>query len=325
VAATLSLKVLSDRTESTLKPMLEAYERAHGVKITAVYVDDGLLTRLQSRPTEADVVISKDAELLELARQKGLIRPFKSGMISTQIPKSYRQKDDYYFVDAYRARAIIYSKARVKPEQLSTYADLASPKWKGRLCVRSGFHDYNVALFSQIAAASGDEEARKIIKGLHENLARVPRGSDRDQAKAIYDGICDVALLNTYYFPMMKDNPEQKSWAEAVDLFYPDQNAGGSFVLRSALALTKATKNAMLATNLLEFFADKSGQDLVAKSYQFPTNTEVAMSPALKSLGSGQKEVVTGQFKANLVPLELMAAKREVVIKMLNEIDFDKH
>ena len=320
------IKVLTDRTESNLKPMFEAYEKEKGVKISAVYVDQGLISRLESRPTEADVIITKDAELLDIAKDKKLLQPFNSGKIIANIPKEFRSTENYYFIDAYRGRVIIYSKKRVKPSQLSTYEDLATPKWKGKLCIRSGYHDYNVSLFSQMAAAWGIDRAKHVMKGYHENLAREPKGSDRDQAKGIFDGVCDVGLLNTYYYPLMKDSPEQKPWADATDVFFPDQEHQGVFVLRSALGLSTAKANVDAATKLLEYFSSKEGQALTSKmTYQFTTNKDVPTHPFLKTLGTGQSNVKEGRFKMNTVPLQFAAETRDSVVKYLNEINFDKH
>jgi iron(III) transport system substrate-binding protein len=324
--AVVTIKVISDRTEATLKPLFEFYEKTKGVKISAIYVDQGLVSRLESRPTEADVVITKDAELLEMARTKGLLQPFKSAMIEKNIPPFFRNGDGYYFIDAYRARVIIYSKARVKPSELSTYEDLASPKWKGKLCIRSGYHDYNVGLFSQMAASWGMDRSKFVMKGFHDNLAREPKGSDRDQAKAIFEGKCDVGIMNTYYYPLMMDSPEEKPWAEATRVFYPNQGDLGAFVMRSALGLTKAKDNVSAATALLEFFASNEGQNMISKTtYQFTTNPAIPMHEVLHKLGEGQPQVKDGHFKMNLVPLSFVAANRDAVVKYLNEINFDKH
>jgi iron(III) transport system substrate-binding protein len=320
-----TIRVLSDRTEAHLKPMFEAFQKASGIRVEAASIDQGLISRVEGNPTEADVLITKDAELMELARAKHLLQPFKSAKISAGIPQQFLGPDSSYFVDAYRARLILYSRERVKPEQLSTYQGLASPQWKGKLCIRSGYHDYNVALFSQMEVAYGPAETRKIIEGLHANLAREPKGGDRDQAKAIFEGKCDVALVNSYYYPIMLDNPEQKPWAEATAVFYPNQRNSGAFIMRSALALTTAKGNVEAATKLLEFFAGSEGQMLLTNTtYQFPTNKAVTFTPHLQALGAGQPGVRDGVFKINFVPLAKAAGEREAVVKVLNEIQFDK-
>lgn len=325
VSAAETVRVLSDRTESHLKPMFDSFTRATGIQVEAVFMDKGLIDRVAGNPTEADVVISKDAELMEIARDKGLLQAYNSGLINKAIDKRFIGPGSSYFVDAYRARVIFYSKARVKPEELSTYADLASPRWKGKLCVRSGYHDYNIALFSQMNVAYGPEQTRAIIQGLHDNLAREPKGNDREQAKTIHAGKCDLALMNVYYHPIMMDNPEQRPWAEGIGVFYPDQSRAGAFIMRSALGLTKAKRNVAAATKLMEYFASDEGQALMSNvTYQFPTNPGVPLNPKLATLGAEQPGVKGGQFKMNFVPLTTAAQQREAVVKVLNEVQFDK-
>lgn len=322
--AASSIKVLSDRTESHLRPMFDAFTASTGIAVEAVFMDQGLVDRVAGNPDEADVLITKDAELIEIARKRGLLQPFASKAITDEIGPSFVGPDAAYFVDAYRARVIFYSKDRVKPSDLSTYADLTSPKWKGRLCIRSGYHDYNLALFSQMSVAYGRAPTAAIINGMHDNLAREPKGNDRAQAQAIYDGKCDVALMNTYYHPLMMDNPEQRPWGEAVRVFYPDQQDGGAFTMRSALGLTTAKRHVAEATRLLEFFAGRQGQDLMGKvTYQYPTNVNVEPSPRIAYLGAEQPGVSGGRFKIRFVPLDAASGEREVVVQMLNAVKFD--
>lgn len=318
------LRVISDRTDQgTLRPILEAFEARSGAKVIGVFMDQGLVNRLESRPTEADVVITKDAELLDLAAERNLLEPIKSARISAAIPPEFMDPKGRYFVDAYRARVIFFSRDRVKPSELSTYEDLASPKWKGRICLRSGSHDYNLALFGMFFASYGEAKAREVISGIGANLARTPRGNDREQAKGIYEGKCDVALMNTYYHPMMAGNPEQKPWADAVGVFFPNQAGKGTFIMRSAAGLTKATANRDLAVQLLEFIASKEGQQLmVSRTKQYSVLPDVPPDPLMVRLGAEQG-LVGGRFKVDFVPLDEMADKREAVIKFVNEIRFD--
>ena len=318
------LRVISDRTDQgTLRPILDAFEARSGAKVVGVFMDQGLVNRLESRPTEADVVITKDAELLDLAAERNLLEPIKSAKISAAIPPEFMDAKGRYFVDAYRARVIYYSRDRVKPSELSTYEDLASPKWKGRICLRSGSHDYNLALFGMFFASFGEAKARQVISGIGANLARTPRGNDREQAKGIYEGKCDVALMNTYYHPMMAGNPEQKPWADAVGVFFPNQAGKGTFIMRSAAGLTKATANRDLAVQLLEFIASKEGQQLmVSRTKQYSVLPDVPPDPLMVRLGAEQG-LVGGRFKVDFVPLDEMADKREAVIKFVNEIRFD--
>jgi iron(III) transport system substrate-binding protein len=324
VAQQRELRLISDRTDQgTLRPLLEAFEARSGAKVSGVFMDQGLVNRLESRPTEADVVITKDAELLDIAAQRGLLDPIKSDKIKAAVPPEFMGRGDRYFVDAYRARVIFYSKARVKPADLSSYEDLASPKWKGRICLRSGSHDYNLALFGQFYASMGEARARALISGIAANLARTPRGNDREQARAIFEGKCDVALMNTYYHPYMAENPEQKPWADAVGVFFPSQAGKGTFIMRSAAGVTRATENRDLALALLEFMASREGQQLmVDRTKQYSVLPGVAAHPLMVKLGAEQG-LVDGRFKVDFVPLEQIAGKRDEVIKFVTEIRFD--
>jgi len=318
------LRVISDRTDQgTLRPILDAFEAKSGAKVSGVFMDQGLVNRLESRPTEADVVITKDAELLDIAAKRGLLDTIKSPKITAAIPPEFRDPADRFFVDAYRARVIFYSKARVKPGELTSYEDLADPKWKGRICIRSGSHDYNLALFGQFLASYGEAKARAVIGGIANNLARAPKGNDREQAKGIFEGKCDIALMNTYYHPMMAANPDHKAWADAVGVFFPSQAGKGTFIMRSAAAVTKASENRDLAVALLEYMASKEGQQLmVDATKQYSVLPEVPAHPLMVKLGAEQG-LVGGRFKMDFVPLDQMAGKREEVIKLVNELRFD--
>jgi len=318
------LRVISDRTDQgTLRPILDAFEVKSGAKVEGVFMDQGLVNRLESRPTEADVVITKDAELLELAAERSLLDPITSPMIKAAIPAEFLGPTNLFFVDAYRARVVFYSKARVKPADLSTYEDLTTPKWKGRICIRSGSHDYNLALFGMFLASYGEAKGKALIQGISNNLARTPKGNDREQAKGIFEGKCDIALMNTYYHPMMAANPEQKAWADAVGLYFPAQAGKGTFIMRSAAGLTKATGNRELAQQLLEYIASKEGQQvMVTATKQYSVLPEVPAHPLMVQLGAEQG-LVNGRFKMDFVPLPAMAGKREEVIKFVGEIKFD--
>ena len=318
------LRLISDRTDQgTLRPILEAFEARSGAKIEGVFMDQGLVNRLESRPTEADVVITKDAELLEIAAQRGLLDVIGSEKIRAAVPPEFMDPAGRYVVDAYRARVIFYSKARVKPSELSTYEDLADPKWKGRLCIRSGSHDYNLALFGQFYASYGEAQAKSLISGISSNLSRTPKGGDRDQARAIFEGKCDIAVMNTYYHPLMAASEAQKPWADATGVFFPSQGGKGTVIMRSAAGVTKATANRDLAVALIEFMLSKEGQLLmVDRTKQYSVLRDVPVHPLMVKLGAEQG-LVDGRFKMDFVPLASMAGKREEVIKLVSAIGFD--
>ena len=318
------VRVLTDRTDDgTMRPLFEAFEKETGIRVQAVFIDDGLLSRLASRPAEADLVITKDAEIAEQAKQKGLLSKLPPQTASS-VPAPFRDKDGQYFVDAYRARVILASKDRVPAGAALSYEELADPKWKGKICARSGLHDYNIALFDQFIVSWGADKARSVIAGIGSNLARKPAGNDREQARAIAQGLCDLALINTYYYPKMLANPEQKAWAEATRIIFPNQNGKGAFIMRSAVALTTAAERRQEAAMLADFMASPKTQALIVEKTQqysvlpgFPVHSSLAAAGAAQGLRDGK-------FKMDFVPLDKMAEARSAAIRIVNETGFDQ-
>jgi iron(III) transport system substrate-binding protein len=319
-------RVLTDRTESHLGPAFASFERETGIRVEALYLDKGLLSRLESRPTEADVVITKDAELLEMARVKGLLATHGSGAIREGIPPRFRDPSGTYFSDSYRARAIFYSKDRVRPEDLSTYESLADPKWRGRVCVRSGYHDYNLSLFGQMMSYLGADRTRRFLEGLASNLARTPGGDDRGQVRAIHEGTCDVAIANSYYMGIMLSSADQRAWGLSTRVFFPNQgDQGGTLVLRSGLALTRSRANAQAATALLEHMARRSTQQAMATlTFAYPVLDGIPLPDVTRALGAEQPGVSDGVFRIRHVPIDEIARNRESVLRMLDEVRFDR-
>lgn len=319
------IRVLTDRTESHLAPLFAEFERTTGIAVRVVYLDKGLVARLESRPTEADLVLTKDADLLEIARGKGLLQPIASEAIRAAVPERFREPSGAYFSDAYRARAIFYARERVKPSELSTYEALAEPRWRGRVCMRSGYHDYNLSLFGQMLAAYGPTRTETFLSGLKANLARTPGGDDRGQVRAIFEKKCDVAIANSYYMGIMLSSADQRAWGEATALFFPDQAEGGSFVLRSGLALTTARENLPAAIRLLEYLVQPATQDrLAALTFAYPVAGKADLPEINQRLGEGQPGVVRGVFRVHEVPLAETVKHRETVVRMLDAIQFDQ-
>jgi iron(III) transport system substrate-binding protein len=321
----VEIRVLTDRTESHVAPIFAAYEKLAHVTIRAVYLDKGLISRLESRPNEADVVITKDADLLEIAKDKGLLQPMVSTQIQQVVPTQFRELSGAYLTDSYRARVIYYSKDRVKPAELSTYESLAGPYWKGRVCIRSGYHDYNLSLFGQMMVVLGPERTRRFLEGFSANQARTPTGDDRAQVRAIFEGKCDVAIANSYYMGIMLSSQEQRAWGESARIFFPNQVEGGTYILRSGLALTRSATNASAATALLEYMVSEPAQlQIVNSTFAYPVRAGVPLPEINQKLGEGQPWVAHGVFKIRPIALADVVAQREAVIRMLDEIQFDK-
>jgi len=322
--AQTTLRVISDRTPSHLGTLFEYYQQQTGVRVDAVFVKQGLNARLKSRPTEADVVITKAANLLELAKGQGVLQPYSSDVIDSTVAPQYRDPDRQYIVTSFRPRSIFASRARVEPGSVVSYDDLLDTRWKGRVCIRSGYHAYNISLFSQMAADRGLYYTRWFISGLHANLARSPKGNDRAQVRAIYQDQCDLSIGNSYYMPLMLERDDQRPWGEASYLVFPNQTNRGAYLMRSGAALTRAQRNVPAATRFLEFLVSAIGQDFVVKTtYEYPVKDGIALPGPVKVLGREQG-ITDGGFMPKVVPLAPSVAMRNEVVKILDEVDFDR-
>lgn len=321
------IRVLTDRTASHLQRLFDEYNRATGNKVIANFVDEGLLARLENRPQEADLVITKNAAVMEQAKRRKLLARYVSPEIDTNVPAELGDPDRHYAVISYRARLIFYSKDRVRPEELSTYADLANPKWKGRICLRSGFHEYNLSLFSQLAATDGMESVTALLKGLDANLARKPQGDDRAQVRAIMEKVCDVALANSYYMGIMLANEDQRAWGEAAHVFFPKHGkdgARGTLVMRSAAGLTTSTARVGEATKLLAFLTGDYAQTYFANALlEYPVKKGVPIASVNRQLGSEQG-LANGVFDMDVVPLAKTVDFRQPIVAALQQLDFDR-
>jgi iron(III) transport system substrate-binding protein len=320
----VEIRVLTDRTASHLENLFKYYEKENQVKIAVNYVGDSLLARLDTRPKEADLVITKNADLLELAEQKGLLAPLNSQRALSNVPLPFRDSELHYVITSFRARAIFYAKDRVTVKDLDSYADLALPKWRGRVCIRSGFHEYNVSWLSQMAVSKGLLETEEFLQGLADNLAGPPKGDDRAQVRALMEKQCDVAVANSYYMGIMLGREDQKAWAEASDVFFPDQSGLGSYVMRSGAARTTSSKNAEAAVKVLDFLTDEFAQRYFSEAlFEYPVKPGVPLAPVNAGLGKSQG-IEGGAYKINLVSIKEAVKFRDKVIETLTRVNFDR-
>ena len=212
-------------------------------------------------------------------------------------------------------RQVYASNERVQPGEITTYEDLASDKWKGRICTRSGLHNYNLALMSAVIAHDGEAGAKVWAEGVRANLARKPEGNDRAQVKAIWAGECDISLGNTYYMGEMLADPEQAAWAEAVRIIFPTFENGGTHVNVSGVAMTKAAPNREEALKLMEFLVSPIAQGIYAE-----LNTEY---PVLEGAPISDLVASWGSFTPDDVDLEDLAKNRPAALRIMEEVNFD--
>jgi len=314
------VNLYSARQPFLIKPLLEAFTQESGIKVNMVYIKKGMLERIKAegRNSPADLILTSDVGKLHNHVAAGLLQSSQSKVLTANIPSQYRHPDGLWYGLTTRARVIFAHKQRVKPGEVTSYEDLAAPHMKGRICTRSGKHVYTVSLLASVIAAKGEAGAETWAKGVKANLARKPQGNDRAQVKAVFQGECDVALGNTYYMGKMATNeksPEQKDWAKAVNLVFPNQNGRGTHVNISGAGIIKSAKNKAAAVKLIEFLSGAAAQKIYAeRNFEYPVKSGVALNPLVASWGT---------FKADEVFLSKVAEQRKTATRIMDRVRFD--
>lgn len=311
------INIYSYRQPELIKPLTDAFTAETGVKVNVAYLKKGMVERLQAEGerSPADLVFTVDISRLNAVVEAGLTQPVMTDTLQANVPAQYHAPDGAWWGLTTRARIVYASKDRVKPGEVTTYEDLADPKWKGRICTRSGMHAYNVALTSAILFHNGEEGTKTWLEGVKANLARKPQGNDRAQVKAIWAGECDISVGNTYYMGKMLADPEQKAWADSVNVVFPTFEKGATHVNISGVALTKSAPNKENAIKMMEFLTSPKAQEIYAHA-----NFEYPIAPNTKA-----DDIVTswGTFTADDVNLMELAARRGAALKLIEEVDFD--
>jgi iron(III) transport system substrate-binding protein len=311
------VNVYSHRQPELIQPLLDAFTAKTGIAVNVAFVDKGMVERLEAEGdrSPADLVLTVDIARLAQIVEAGVTQAVQSDVLEAAIPAEFRDAGDQWFGLTSRARVVYASKERVQPGEVTTYEDLATEKWKGRICTRSGTHDYNVALLGAVIAHDGMDAAKAWVEGLKANLARKPDGGDRDQVKAIAAGECDIAIGNTYYMGEMLADPDQKAAAEAVNVVFPTFEAGGSHMNISGVAMTKSAPNRDAALKLMEFLVSDEAQKIYAETnYEFPIKPGVPVSALVASWGA---------FTPDTLPLTDVAAQRPAALKLMEDVNFD--
>lgn len=281
-----SVSVYSARNEQLLKPLLDAYTKETGVTVQLVTGSEGpLLARLKAEEanTGADILMTVDAGNLWLAQQQGVLQPIKSAVLESNVPAHLRDPQHQWFGLSVRARTIFYNNTKIKPTELSSYEDLAAPKWKGRLCLRSSKKVYNQSLVAMLIEQHGDAKTEEMVRGWVANLATSVFADDTKLLEAIDAGQCDVGIANTYYFGRLQDAGKAKK----VSLFWANQAGAGVHVNISGAGVTKHAKNPQGAQKLLEWLSSTKAQNLYADgNHEYPVNVAVKPTALLASWGS---------------------------------------
>ncbi len=310
------INIYSYREPKLIEPLLKAFTEQTGIKTNVIFAKDGLVERLVSegKNSPADVLLTNESGILIQAKAQAATQPIASKDLDMAIPAHLRDPEGHWYALTQRARVLYVSRDRVKDAPVS-YEELADPKWKGKICIRSGQHTYNVALVAAMIAHLGEEKAETWLKGLKDNLARKPAGGDREAVRDVQAGLCDIAVGNTYYMAAMLKNPEQKAWADAVRLVFPSAAGKGTHVNISGVALAANAPNKANAVKLVTFLASPVAQAIYAEANsEYPVVAGVAESALLKSWGA---------LKADTLPLATIAGFRRKASEMVDKVKFD--
>lgn len=313
------VNIYSYRQPFLINPLLEDFTKKTGIKTNVIFAKKGLIERMaaEGKLSPADVLLTVDIGRLTGAVEKGVVQPVASDVLKGNIPARYRSAKDEWFGLTLRSRVVYASKERVKQDSI-TYEELADPKWRGKICIRSGQHVYNVAMIAAMIKHHGRDWTKTWLEGVKANLARKPSGNDRAQVKAVFAGQCDLAIGNTYYMGKMQLNdekPEQKQWAESVNILFPNTKTRGAHVNVSGMILAKYAPHKENAIKLMEYLSSAEAQKIYAEvNHEYPVKTGVEWSALVKSWGA---------FKADELSLDEIARLRKEASLLVDETDFN--
>ena len=311
------LTIYTTRQPELIQPVIDAYTDATGIAVDLQFVEDGLVERLRTEGARSPADIVMDVDIANLARvaEAGVLQPVDSAVMKEVVPADLRSPEDLWYALTTRARVVYASKDRVADGEITTYEALTDPKWEGRICSRSGLHNYNLALLSAVIAHHGEEAARDWAAGIKANLGRKPQGNDRAQVKAIWAGECDISLGNTYYMGKMLESEEETEWANSVRIVFPTFENGGTHVNVSGIAMTQSATDPAEAQGLMEFLVSPEAQAIYAQvNHEYPVLAGAELSETVAGWGS---------FENDDVPLADLAANRATALRIMEEVDFD--
>lgn len=311
------------REPGLIKPLLTAFSVRSGIKVNTVFVKDGLLERVKAEGARspADVLMTVDiGNLLDLV-DAGVTQPVKSQALDAAVPANLRGDDGQWFALSMRGR-VLYA-AKDLPLKTFRYEDLADPKWKGKVCIRAGQHPYNTALIAAKIAHDGEAKTEQWLQGVKANLARKAAGGDRDVARDILGGICDIGIANSYYVGQMKNAKEgsdARKWGDAIKVIKPtfaSSKTGGTHVNISGAVVAKHAPQRENAIKLLEFLTSEPAQALYAQAdYEFPVRPGVTLDPVINA--------TIGELRPDNLSVAEIAKFRKQASALVDKVGFDR-
>ncbi|MCS4245172.1 iron(III) transport system substrate-binding protein [Rhizobium sp. BIGb0125] len=317
-AQATELNIYTTREPALLQPLLDSFTTNSGIKVNTVFLKDGLAERVLSEgaSSPADILMTVDAGNLVDLVEKGVTQAVDSAVLKEAVPAELRNADGNWFALSMRAR-VLYAAKDLDLASFN-YEDLADAKWKGKVCIRSGQHPYNTALFADYVAHYGAEETEKWLAGVKDNLARKAGGGDRDVAKDILGGICDIGIANSYYVGLMrsgKGGEDQVKWGEAIKVVLPTFKNGGTQVNISGAAVAKNAPNKDNAVKLLEYLVSAEAQKIYAEAnYEYPVRQGASVDPIIASFG---------ELKIDNKTLSEIVTHRKQASELAEKVGFD--
>lgn len=314
------VNIYSYRQADLIAPLLEAFTKETGIKTNVLFMNKGLVDRVKAEGENSpvDVIFTVDIGRLSGAKTNGVTQAVKSDVFNANIPVEYRDPEGHWYGLTTRGRVVYASVDRVAQDSI-TYEELADPKWKGKICTRSGQHQYNIALFASMIAHHGEAEAEKWLTGLKNNLARKPDGNDRAQAKGIFSGECDLGLGNTYYVGLMQTNekkPEQKDWAKSMKILFPNNGDRGTHVNISGMAMAKHAPNKAEAMKLMEYLSSGAAQKIYGEQvFEYPIKAGVEPSAIVMGFG---------KIKPDTLALDEIAKHRKKASELVDKVGYNE-
>jgi len=317
--ASADVNLYTTREPGLIQPLLDAFTKETGIKVNSIFVRDGLAERVaaEGRRSPADVLMTVDfGNLIDLV-EKGLTQPIQSDVLNAAVPENLRGKDGHWYALSMRAR-VVYAAKDLDIDSF-TYEQLGDAEWRDKLCIRSGQHPYNTAMIAAHIVYHGEDATREWLEGMKENLARAATGGDRDVARDIMGGICDIGVGNSYYVGLMRSGrggPEQQKWGEAIKVILPTFEGGGTHVNISGAAIARYSPNKDDAVRLLEYLVSDDAQKLYAEAnYEYPVKQGAEVDPIIAALG---------ELQVDPTPLTDIARYRDAASRLVDEVGFDR-
>ncbi|MFV0293346.1 MAG: extracellular solute-binding protein [Paracoccus sp. (in: a-proteobacteria)] len=312
------LNLYTTREPKLVEPLLEAFQEETGIKVNTIFLKDGLPERLEQEgeASPADILMTVDIGNLADLVDRGLTQPIESAVLTEAVPENLRDPNSNWYALSLRGRALYADKDLDLTE--FNYEDLDNPEWKGKVCIRSGQHPYNVALTAAYITHHGTEDAKSWLEGVKANLARTAGGGDRDVARDIAGDICDIGIANTYYVGLMRSGaggPEQEEWVKSMKLILPTFEDGGTHVNISGAAVAKHAPNKEQAVQLLEYLVSDEAQKIYAEAnYEYPVKPGIPVDPLVGEFG---------ELKVDPADLTAIAGERKTASELAEEVGFD--